>query len=211
MKMLHFTDVHGSEEALEWVKARAHEFEVLIAGGDLTRSGQLEFTKRFLGMLAGVGVPVLYVHGNADPKDLPIPSELRQLHGNSTKIQELTFGGLGGSNPTPFKTPFELTDQEAEKVLERLGPVDVLISHCPPVRTKCDTTSAGENIGSRPVRRYVERHKPKLVLSGHVHEAKGLDKIGGTIVANPGPLMWGNYTVLEDGARLRVELKSEKF
>ena len=35
------------------------------------------------------------------------------------------------------------------------------------------------------------------VITGHVHEGKGVEKIGNTTVINPGALMEGNYAWLE--------------
>jgi hypothetical protein len=60
-----------------------------------------------------------------------------------------------------------------------------------------------------PVRNYVETRTPMLVLSGHVHESRGVDNIGGTTVVNPGPLMEGNYAEVTLKGVLSVELKAE--
>ena len=211
MKLLFFTDVHGSEGALGWVEKNGRNFDAILVGGDITQRGALEFTRRFLHMLSQLMVPVLFVHGNADPKDLELPSNLVSLHGRKSRMGSLLIGGLGGSNLTPFNTPFELPDEEVEKILDSIGAVNILVSHCPPYRTNCDTTPNEENIGSKPVRSYIEKTSPELVLSGHVHEARSTDKIGGTVIANPGPLMFGNYAIVELSGRLRVYLKNEEL
>ncbi len=211
MKGLFFTDVHGSEAALRWVKKNGENFSIVLVGGDLTHGGESEFTERFLEMLSQLEPPVIFVPGNSDPKDLVIPSNLTSLHGKKYRLGSLFVGGLGGSNLTPFNTPFEVPDEQAERTLDSIGPVEVLVSHCPPYHTKCDTTSSMEYIGSRPVRSYVEKYAPRLVLSGHVHEARSVDKIGKTTIVNPGPLMFGNFAVVDLSRGVSVELKNEEL
>ena len=80
--------------------------------------------------------------------------------------------------------------------LEKLaGHVDVaetlLVSHSPPRDTLCDMIHSRRHVGSRALRRFVERHQPPLVLTGHIHEAPRVsasyrDAIGPSIVVNPG-------------------------
>jgi Icc-related predicted phosphoesterase len=44
----------------------------------------------------------------------------------------------------------------------------------------------GEHAGNKTVRKVIERIKPILAISGHLHECAGIDKIGKTVVINPG-------------------------
>ena len=39
--------------------------------------------------------------------------------------------------------------------------------------------------------------KPLALVCGHIHEGRAIDKIGETVVVNPGPLAEGNYAILE--------------
>jgi len=41
-------------------------------------------------------------------------------------------------------------------------------------------------VGSTAVRTFVEKHQPLLGLHGHIHECKGVDRIGRTLIINPG-------------------------
>ncbi len=211
MRLLFFTDVHGSEPALKWVERSAGAFDAVLVGGDVTHRGRLEFAGRFFNMLGRLKIPVLFVLGNADSQDLKISRNLISIHGKTWQLGPMMVGGLGGSNLTPFRTPFEIPDEEAGRILESMGRVSALVSHCPPYDTKCDTTPSEENVGSRPVRSFVEKTSPDIVLSGHVHEARGTDRIGRTIVANPGALMFGNYAIVDTSGTLRVELKNEEL
>jgi Icc-related predicted phosphoesterase len=82
-----------------------------------------------------------------------------------------------------------------DEELRRL-PVDdpartVAVLHAPPFDTRCDVLYDGRHIGSKSVRRWIEKHQPRLTLHGHIHESPKLsgtffDRIGATIIINPG-------------------------
>ena len=42
------------------------------------------------------------------------------------------------------------------------------------------------SVGSTAVRELIERYQPVLSLHGHIHESKGIAKIGRTTIVNPG-------------------------
>lgn len=79
-----------------------------------------------------------------------------------------------------------------EALVARTEPARTLfVLHSPPRDTRCDTMAGGAHVGSRAIRRFVERHQPPLVLSGHIHESPRVsgawrDRIGRSIVVNPG-------------------------
>jgi len=67
----------------------------------------------------------------------------------------------------------------------------VFVFHSPPRDTHCDLARIGAHVGSRAIRRFIERHQPPITLSGHIHEAPRTsssfrDRIGTTEVVNPG-------------------------
>ncbi len=80
--------------------------------------------------------------------------------------------------------------------------------HNPPFNTKTDLSSRGNHAGSRIIRDFVVQLKPQIVFHGHIHEARGIDKINETYIVNPGPAFHGYYAFanIEDG-RVTVELK----
>ncbi len=165
-----------------------------------------------LGPLSALDKPVYFVPGNHEPRSFRPPRGIVYLHARTAKLGNLSLGGFGGSNITPFGFPFELDDGEAAAELSSMGYVDILVSHCPPYGTRCDLTEAGEHIGSRPVRAFVASSRPRLVLCGHVHESMATDSIMGvTMVVNPGPLMAGRYALVKVSTELSVELKSAPF
>ena len=43
------------------------------------------------------------------------------------------------------------------------------------------------------MRQKILSDSPRLVVSGHIHEAQGKEELGKTTIVNPGPAMRGNY------------------
>ena len=67
--------------------------------------------------------------------------------------------------------------------------------------------------GSHAVRSVIERHQPLLVLSGHIHEARGLVKIKRSTVVNPGSeygegVLRGCILTLEPGKIVGYQMTS---
>ena len=63
----------------------------------------------------------------------------------------------------------------------------VYVAHTPPFGTKLDQLAGGiASIGSRALRRFIDRRQPPLTLHGHIHESPGVDRLGRTVCANPG-------------------------
>lgn len=102
----------------------------------------------------------------------------------------------GREGPHPFRFDGPRPGETIEDALEELGrlspPERTIYSlHTPPYGTHCDTMEGGAHVGSRALRRFLERHQPPLSLSGHIHEAPRvsgayLDRVGRTLVVNPG-------------------------
>ena len=113
----------------------------------------------------------------------------------------------GHSNPTPWNSPRELAEDELERHLEQLvsqlqdPQSSVFNLHVPPIRTALDKApeldvtlkpvvrgGAVQVIaaGSQAVRNIIERYQPPLALHGHIHESRGVTKLGKTICINPG-------------------------
>jgi Icc-related predicted phosphoesterase len=107
------------------------------------------------------------------------------------------------SNPTPWQTPRELPEDELEVKLDALCKQvknyesAIFNFHVPPHGYSLDlcpkldenlTMAAEEKIhaGSIGAKHMVEKYQPLLGLFGHIHESRGAQKAGRTLMINPG-------------------------
>jgi Icc-related predicted phosphoesterase len=178
----------------------------------------VEKAKGLLADLGGAGSPIYFVPGNMDGFDLIAwqgSGNVHALHGRCENWEGVCLIGLGGSPHGAFSTPIEYSEEVAAETLERAlksyqeGSI-VLVSHCPPKDTKIDRVVVGQHVGSTSVRKFIEKTHPSLVVSGHVHEAQGSDKIGASVLVNPGPAKSGNYARINFGKSVEVILAKFK-
>jgi len=161
--------------------------------------------------LAGTDVCAYVIPGNDDP--WAIDEVLAGGHSvvpcdeKVVKVGPHEMVSFGYSNATPWKTPRELGEDEIYARLKRLteqleNPERAIFNiHVPPWESSLDTafevdeelryvTKGGRPhevpTGSRAVREIIEETQPVLSLHGHIHESKGVTKIGRTVAINPG-------------------------
>jgi len=218
MKVLVGTDFHGKESVFEAFAEKAEEnnVDIMAICGDITHFGSLQEAQRLLSLLINLRIPVLFVPGNCDPPALAgVDMEgVTCIHGRNVSYGDLVFLGVGASPPTPFRTPFELAEDKIMETLVQASnnlPVArwvVLISHAPPRDTQLDKTSIGLHAGSSSVRTFIEEKQPSTVFCGHIHEAKGREKIGATLIVNSGPARYGDYAIASFNAKILLEPKT---
>jgi len=113
----------------------------------------------------------------------------------------------GWVNPSPWKTAREEDDDKLETRLERyISQVKDMSSaifnfHAPPLESKLDEAPLLDKdlnpmiqggrvimvpVGSKAVRKMIEKYQPLLGLHGHIHESSGSIRIGKTYCVNPG-------------------------
>jgi Icc-related predicted phosphoesterase len=114
---------------------------------------------------------------------------------------------LGYSNPTPWNSPRECSEEELmvklEKLASKVTNVDrsLFCLHCPPYESQIDQAPQLDKdfrpvmeggrpklipVGSKSVRAIIEKYQPLLGLHGHIHECRGFMNIGRTRCMNPG-------------------------
>lgn len=132
----------------------------------------------------------------------------------------------GWSNPTPWKTPRECSEEQLWEKIEKMAgqvkdmqkcifnlhvpPIDSGMDTCPQLDENLKPVIAGGEIvmsagGSTSVRKAIETYQPLLALHGHIHESKGFLKIGRTLCLNPGSeygegILRGALIELDDGS-----------
>ena len=176
--------------------------EVMLEGVD-------RWMKMAAEKLRGSGIRCFVCPGNDDEMEVDEVvrrSEMVELgEGHIVEIDGFSMISTGWSNPTPWKTHREDTEDQLGERIESMAsqvsdPSHAIFNlHCPPYRSGLDEAPAIDAdlkllhggralrpVGSTAVREAIERHQPLLSLHGHIHESKGAVKIGKTLSINPG-------------------------
>ncbi len=222
MQIIVFGDVHMAAESARNIPGVATA-DLLVVNGDLTNYGGKKEARGVLDELLALNPRLLAQFGNLDhPEINDYLEELGlNLHGQAKLIQgRLCLVGVGGSNLTPFHTPSEFAEPELHALAEeafRQGQAytalaeplhgrripTIFISHTPPHDTLVDRLGNGMHVGSTAIRSIIEQYRPALCVTGHIHEARGIDHLGDTPVINPG--------MLGEGGWLRIDLKGSEL
>ncbi len=208
MKILAITDIHSRIGYVRKLTNILDEVDVAVIAGDVTYFESTDYALEIISLISGRKITV-FVPGNCDdPSLIEVKKENNavNIHGDYYILDEVVFVGIGGSNITPFNTPIEYSEEELWKLVsnvfqklskEKFKGLKILVSHPPPYNTKLDKTYFGQHVGSISIRKVIELFKPNLCICGHIHEARGVDKLGETIILNPGPLMRKYYALIE--------------
>lgn len=192
---------------LQTDEARVHSIFVQLMLGTLQRWVQLAGER-----LRSSGVKMYMTGGNDDiPEIKAIIKGSEYLVDPEERVVEIDgkheMISLGWSNPTPWNTPRECSEEDLWGKIESMAsqvknirncifnlhvpPIDSIISECQKLDKDLKPVFVGgepEMIsgGSLSVRKAIEEHQPLLGLHGHIHEARGTVKIGRTLCINPG-------------------------
>jgi len=209
----------ASDRGLYSYRCHAGEPQVLRNAGEiellftrLMRERLMQWLNLADERLAGTGVRCFMMGGNDDPPGvLEVLSEgdvVCNPEDHAVLLDEASeMISFGWSNPTPWHTPRECSEEELGKRIDALmaqvrHPESLVMNlHVPPFQSGLDDapeldaslkvqTSLGQTrfkpVGSTAVRASIERYQPLLGLHGHVHEAHASCKIGRTVCINPG-------------------------
>lgn len=125
------------------------------------------------------------------------------------------IGGYGSSFPGKVRSK---AYRKHKKILDglftRFGKDKVIfVSHNVPYNTKLDKIGMnahvavrGKHYGSKLVRRTIDRWQPLVHIGGHIHEGKGMQKLGKTTCVNPGAAHEGEAAIITlDEKRVKVK------
>ena len=218
MRLLVISDFHGSVEAAHRAAAKAKRMQIdaIVVCGDITHFGSVKDAEKILAPLIKLDMPVLYVPGNCDSAELAEAkiTGATNIHGQCQKINDVSFMGLGAAPTSRFYSWFEMSETKImntlEQIADRCSPNKWLavVSHAPPKATSVDLAFSRMHAGSVSLRDFIEKKEPDIVFCGHIHEAKGVDRIGNTVIVNPGPVRHGNCAIATFDDKIEVKLDS---
>lgn len=139
------------------------------------------------------------------------------------EVDGLEMLSTGWSNKTPWNTERECSEEELEHKIQgmleqvkdparsifniHVPPYHTALDQCPELDEDLRPVHRGGNpvmtsAGSTAVRALIEQYTPVLGLHGHIHEGRGVARIGTTVCVNPG----SNYSEgVLDGALIRLQ------
>jgi len=213
MRLLLITDLHGSRSALEKILAAARSPDAVLFGGDITNFGSADDAQRLI-RLAEASMPTVWgIAGNCD--SAAIEKRLVEL-GVSLFRRGVIRNGVGFhglSAMPPWRSDmYQFTEVELAESLRigyeqiALARRHVVLSHAPPRDGRLDRLLWGRHVGSTALRAFIEETGPSLVVCGHIHEGRGIESIGQTVVVNCGPAAAGSYALADVDEEVRVEL-----
>jgi Icc-related predicted phosphoesterase len=182
------------------------------------------------GKLRGGTIPCVLNGGNDDIWEIDDIIEASPVvsfgEGKVLDLGGFHLVSMGWTNPTPWDTFREAPeDQLAAKIEAVAGLVPdmertIFNFHAPPYGTGLDEAPALDAslrpthggavmkpVGSIAVRDAILRHQPMLSVHGHIHESRGIKRMGRTLAINPGSV-YGDGVL--QGAVLELNEKKAK-
>lgn len=208
-RLLVAADIHGAPGALDGLARAARDLrpDAIVIAGDFTHWGRPtgyagEMVRRLVE--AGAGAPVLAIAGNHDPPGTIEEVEAaggRSIERRMVEAAGERFVGLGSRLGEGFAGRFASSLGPGAELAAEVAPLlepgrTIFVPHHPP-RGACDRAWFGLRGGSRALRALVRERRPKVVLCGHIHEARGIAREDGVLVVNPGPAFRGFYARIE--------------
>ena len=187
-KILAAGDFHGDSDTAKRLaeKAEKENVDLVILTGDIT--GMIE-TENLLKPFIKKGKKVVFVPGNWETKEtadfLSKFYGVKNIGEHYLKYENIGIFGIGSADWRLFldeKKAFNKLKKDFEKIkdLEK----KIMVSHVHAAGTKSEFSGIP---GSEALRKAIKEFQPNLFISGHIHEAEGLqEKIGKTKVINVG-------------------------
>jgi len=217
MKIITITDIHGHETFIESVFNMEPSADLVLISGDITQFGGENDARRIVENIRKYTSKILAVSGNCDypATDSYLDREGIGLHGQVRHMNGIQFAGLSGSLPCPGQTPNEFTESLYARLLEQIAsqistelPL-ILVTHHPPYNTLNDRVLDGRHVGCRSIRKFIDKYKPQVCVTGHIHEGCGIDTAGPTSIINSGPLFEGKYGLIRIERNIEsIEIKT---
>lgn len=189
MKFVAISDTHCRHYSLKLPKGDA-----IIHAGDVTYKGEEAEVLDFLKWFSGLNYKFkIFTAGNHDfffEKAKPayiqslIPEGVFYLNDSGVEIEGIK---IWGSAITPWFFNWAFNRKRGVSITKHWNLIpndtDILITHGPPYGI-LDTVLNGNHVGCVDLIKKVQLIKPKVHISGHIHEAYGRAKRGDTLFIN---------------------------
>ena len=200
MKIYAVADIHGAQYRLNLVLKNIQRYhpDLVVVCGDITQYGPRDVAKNFLNQIP---TETLAVIGNIDPPDVNIGiDESKATNINMKRLEKkgISFVGISAIDEGNVERFFS----ENEEILDENC---VLVTHAPPYNTQ-DKIFIEMHGGSKELRTAIDKYKPRLVLSGHVHEDPGYAKSEETVVVNCSMGKRGSGALIEINGKISVKM-----
>jgi Icc-related predicted phosphoesterase len=215
VKIIVLADIHGQLEPLVRMQKPLSEADIVLLAGDITNFGGTQQTRAVLDTLGRFAKRILAVPGNCDPQtvDAYLTHASVKLHGRAVCGDGGGGVGAGGALPELGQLPNVAGEKMFTDALDRgLAQCQnpqrlILVTHQPAWNTALDTVAPGRHAGNRAIRYFIDRTRPSLAISGHLHDIIGTDCLGPTTLLNPGPAKNSHYALINlTDNDLRVQL-----
>jgi uncharacterized protein len=146
--------------------------------------------------------------------------------GKVIDLDGFSMVSMGWTNPTPWDTFREAPEDELAAKIEAVATQvpdmgrTIFNFHAPPYGTGLDEAPALDDtlrpilggavmkpVGSVAVRDAIMQHQPMLSVHGHIHESRGVKRMGRTLAINPGSV-YGDGVL--QGAVIDLDVKKAK-
>lgn len=204
MNIIALSDIHGSVNHLPALADRLTKADLILIAGDITNFGGEQQAHKVIFALSEYNPNIFAVHGNCDTADVEEYLDIHQMALDCRCVRNngVTLTGLGGAlhynGATPNESPEDHFARQLDGIKANINgdkPL-IFVSHQPAFGTKLDSVGNGRHAGSESIRNFIEDTQPLLAISGHIHDAVGIDRINETTVINPGPFMGGGYATI---------------
>jgi uncharacterized protein len=182
------------------------------------------------GKLAKSDIPCILNGGNDDIWEIDDIIEASPSvsfgEGKMLDLDGFHLISMGWTNPTPWDTFREAPEEELARKIEAITSQipdmerAIFNFHAPPFGTGLDDAPALDDslrpmhggavmkpVGSTAVRDAILAHQPMLSVHGHIHESRGIKRMGRTLAINPGSV-YGDGVL--QGAVLELNPKKGK-
>jgi Icc-related predicted phosphoesterase len=206
MRCLVVADLHYSLPQFDWLLAAAPQFDLVIFAGDALDIGsvvdfraQIVVVKAYLSRLAGVS-RVMLCSGNHDLDERNAEgekysrwiSEVREL-GIACDGDDLLIGDTLFTVCPWWDGPLlrQRIDAQLGAAATKAARHWIWVHHAPPANSPT-SWSGKRHFGDVELVQWIERHRPAMVISGHVHQSPFIpdgswfDRLGDTWVFNTG-------------------------